>query len=197
MSRTSLLAPLALAALLAGCTDPAKPQAEAAIQAAERTLTGARADAARYAPAELKAADEALAKAKALQAKQEHQAALAAATDASAKASAVAATALGRRQQEERDFAAAVAQLPQLFDLVRGRLAELSAAKKLPKGLTPAALQEARGELDSSTRLLDEVTAQAGAGRMAEAIGAARALRDRSVALAVKLGVPVGSQPPR
>lgn len=197
MSRTSLVAPLALLALLAGCTDPAKPQAEAAIQAAERTLSGVRADAAKYVPAELKAADEALAKAKALQAKQDHRAALAAATDASTRASAVATTALGRRQQEERDFSAAVAQLPQLFDLVRGRLAELSAAKKLPKGLTPAAVQAAQGELDASTRLLDEVTAQAGAGRLAEATAAARALRDRSVALAVKLGLPVGSQTPR
>jgi len=197
MSRTSLLAPLALLALLAACTDPAKPQAEAAIQAAERTLAGARADAARYVPAELKAAEEALAKARSLQAGREHRAALAAAADASAKASAVATTALGRRQQEERDFSAAVAQLPQLFDLVRGRLAELSAAKKLPQGLTPGALEAARGELDASARLLDEVTVQAGAGRLAEATAAARALRDRSVALAVRLGLRVGPQRPQ
>lgn len=192
MLRTTLVPPLALAALLAGCADPAKRPAEEAVQGTEATLSGARADATRYAPEQLKLAEEGLAQAKAAYAKGDFKGALASGQEALAKAKGAAATATARREGLGRDFAMAGAQLPQVFELIQGQLATLAAAKKLPKGVTPAKLAAARDELATISRTLDEATAKATAGDLPAAVELARPLRARTLSLAASIGLELG-----
>jgi hypothetical protein len=195
MLRTKLVPPLALLALLAGCADPAKRAAEEAIQGTEATLAAARADAAKFAPELLKPVDEGLATARETFAKGDFSAALAAARELPAKAKAVASTAAARREDLNHDFAAAGAQLPQLFEVIRNQLDALAAAKKLPKGMTPATLAKAREELAAVGKALDEATAKAVAGEVADAVRLARPLRARSLALAAAVGLELGGPP--
>lgn len=197
MHRTSLPTTLALLALLAGCTDPARRPAEETIQAAEATLAPVRADAARYAAAQLQAADEALAKAKAGFAKEDFKGALADAKAAAAKAAEAAGAATVRRDDLGRTFSMEVAQLPQLHDLIEGKLGELSAARQLPKGVTKATLAAAAAELAAARQVLGEATAKATAGDLEGAVVLARPLRDRSLAAAWSLGIDLGWRPPK
>lgn len=192
MPRTSPVPTLALLALLAGCADPAKRQAEEAIQATEATLAASRADAARYVPAQLAPVDEGLARAKAAHAKGDFKGALAAAAGLPASAKTVAAAAADRREGLSRDFAMAGAQLPQVLEAIQRRLETLAAAQKLPKGMTPDSLAKARGELAAIARALDEATARAVAGEVADAVTAARPLRGRALALAASVGLDLG-----
>jgi len=192
MLRTKLVPPLALVALLAGCADPAKRPAEEAFQGSEAALAGARVDAARYAPEQLKVAEEGLAQAKAAYAKGDFKGALAGGQEALAKAKAVAATATARREGLGRDFAMAGAQLPQVFEVIQGQLATLATAKRLPKGVTPARLAAAREELSTITRTLADATAKATAGDLPAAVELARPLRARTLALAASLGLELG-----
>ena len=197
MRRTALPSTLALLALLAGCADPAKRPAEEAIKAAEATLAAARPDAARYAATQLQAADEAIAKAKASFAREDFKGALADGQAAKAKASEAVAFATGRRDDYGRNFSMAVAQLPQLHDLIEGKLAELSAAKQLPKGVTKATLASAAEQLAAARKLLGEATAKASSGDIEGAAAAARPLRDTSLAIAWSLGIDLGWRPPK
>lgn len=192
MHRTKLVAPLALAAFLAGCTDAAKRPAEEAIQAAEAKLAEVKADAAKYAADQLKAVEGGLATAKAAAAKGDFKASLAAAKDLPAKAAALAAMVADRKNDENRAFAMATAQLPQYLDGLKGQLEELSAAKKLPKGTTPAAVTAARDELASISGALSEATAKATAGNLPEATALAQPLRARATALAKRVAALAG-----
>jgi len=184
MHRTKLMASLALAALLAGCTDAAKLPAEEAIKAAEATLAGVKADAGKYAAKQLEAVEGGLAKAKEAAARGDFKAALASAKELPAKATALVTAVRERKDEESRGFAMATAQLPQLLEGLKAKLDELSAARKLPRGTTAAAVASAKAELAAVTRGLEEATAKAAAGGLAEATRLAQAVKERAMALA-------------
>lgn len=197
MHRTALSTTLAILALAAGCADPARRAADETIKAAEATLAPVRADAARYAAAQLQSAEEAVARAKATFAKADYQGALADAKAAATRATEAAAIATSRRDDLGRSYAMAVAQLPQLHDLIEGKLAELSAAKQLPKGVTKATLATAAAELAAARKALEAAGASVAAGDVEGAVALARPLRDRSLAAAWSLGIDLGWRPAR
>jgi hypothetical protein len=183
MHRSKLMAALALVAVLTACTDAARQPAEEAIRAAESTLAGVKDEAGKYAAEQLKAVEGGLAAAKAAVARSDFKAALAAAKDLPAKATALVATVKARKDEESRGFAAATAQLPQYLEGLKLQLDQLAASKKLPKGTTAAAVAAARAELAAVTKGLEEATARATAGAIAEATTLARSCRDRALAL--------------
>lgn len=195
MHRTKLLAPLALLVVLTACTDPAKEPASQAIQGTEATLAAVRAEGAKYAPTQLKAVEDGLAFAKAAFAKGDFKAALAAAKDLPAQAKAVGTAAATGRDAEGRDFAMATAQLPQLLDTIQGRIAELTFSKKLPKGIDATTLASAKDGVAAVRKVLDEATAKATNGKMAEALAEAKPLRAKSLAIAASLGLGFGGAP--
>jgi hypothetical protein len=186
MFRSKLLAPMAIAAFLAGCTDAAKGPAEQAIQATDATLAAVKADAAKYAGERLEGVERGLATAREAYAKGDFKGALASAKDLPARATALAAAVATRKQEEAREFDVATAQLPQLLEGLRNQLGELKADKRRARK-TDAAVEAARDELGAITRALDEATALATAGKLAEATAAARPLRERSLALASRV----------
>lgn len=192
MSRTKLMAPLALAALLAGCTDSAKLPAEEAIKATEAKVSQLGIEANKYAAEQYKVVQAGLATAKEAYAKGDFKGALAAAKDLPAKAAAVVATVTDRRNEESRAYAMATAQVPQLLEGVKGQLDSLAASKKLPKGTTPAAVAAAKAELGAILKGLEESSAKASAGSLPEATAIARPLRDRSIALSKQVAALAG-----
>ncbi len=195
MPRSPLAVPLALLALLAGCTDPARRPAEEAIQGTEKTLAAARADATLFIPERLKPVDEALARAKDAFGKGDFKGALASAKDLPAQAAQVAALAAARRDDLGRDYSASLAQLPHAFEAIRSRLAELEGQKKLPKGFTPAVIAAAREELAQVTRDAAAAEAKATSGDLTGAAAAAHPVKARTLALAGRLGLSWGTAP--
>jgi hypothetical protein len=193
MHRTKLMASLALVAFLTACTDAARLPAEEAIKATESTLAGVKEEAGKYAAEQLQAVEGGLAAAKAAAAKGDFKGSLAAARELPAKAAALVATLQARKDAEARGFNAATAQLPQYLEGVRNQLDQLAAAKKLPKGATAADVASAKAELAAVTRGLEEATAKAMSGSMAEATKLATAIRDRSLALGERVAALVGT----
>ena len=193
MHRTQLMAALALAIALAGCTDAAKAPAEAAIQTTEAKVAEVKVEATKYAAAQLKAVEGALATAKEAYAKGDFKGALSAAKELPAKASALAAAVADRKAEESRAFDMATAQLPQFLEALKAQVDGLVAAKKLPKGTTAAAVASAKEELAAITKALEEATAKARAGLVPEATAMAQPLREKASALARRIGALAGT----
>jgi hypothetical protein len=152
MNRTTTLA-LALAPflLLAACTDAAKAPAEAALKAGEAAVAGLGDEVTKLAPVQVQAAREALSNAKALAAKQDYKAALAAAGEVSARAKEAVAAAEAKKAEAAKALAAAkqafadgTAALSGHLSAIQTKIAALGKAKKLPKGITKATLAQAR-----------------------------------------------------
>lgn len=183
MHRMKLVAPLALAAFLAGCTDTAKAPAEEAMKATEAKIAQLRVEAGKYAADQLKAIDAGLSAAKAAHAKGDFKGALAAAKELPAKAAALAAFVADRRNEESRDYAMATAQVPQLLEGLRADLDAMAKLKQLPKGTTPAAVAEARAEAEAIVKGLAASSEKASSGDLPGATALARPLRDRALAL--------------
>jgi hypothetical protein len=193
MHRTKLVAPLALAAFLAGCTDAAKAPAEEAIKATEAKVAQIRGEAGKYAADQLKAVETGLSAARAAHAKGDFKGALAAAKELPAKAAALATFVADRRNEESRDYAMATAQVPQLLEGLRASLDGLAKAKKLPKGTTPAAVAAAREELDAVVKGLQASSEKASSGDLPAATAMARTLRDRSMKLQERVQALLGA----
>jgi colicin import membrane protein len=149
--KISLALTLAPLLFLAACTDAAKAPAEAALKAGETAIASISEEVSKLAPVQVQAAKEALSSAKAMAAKQDYKAALAAAGEVSAKVKEAVAAAQAKKEEAARALAAAqkaftdaTAALPGQLSAIKAKLASLSKAKKLPKGITKATLAEAK-----------------------------------------------------
>jgi len=189
MLSTKTLAPMAVLAFLVGCTDVAKIPSEAAIKGAETALATVKAEAAKYVPDQLKAVEDGLAKAKDAYAKGDFKGALEAAKDLPGKASALATAVKAKKDELTKAFTDSTAQLPQLLESIKSRVGALSAAKKLPKGIDATKLKAAKDGLASVTSGLAEATAKLQAGSLAEAVAAAKPLKDKAIEIAASLGM--------
>jgi hypothetical protein len=117
-------------ALFVGCTDAAKAPAEAAMAAAGSAVESLKGEAEKFAPDAVKSVQASYASAKDLITKQDYKGALAAAGEIPGKAKAWLAL----------DGAAGV---PELVNNLKARIASLSSAKKLPKGIDKAVIAKA------------------------------------------------------
>ena len=170
MTRNPTLA-LALGALLlaAGCTDAAKAPAEQALKAAEAAVSTLNDEVAQLAPQAAQAARDALADARTFAAKQDYKSALAAAGAVPAKVQAAFAAAGAAKDEAVRKASAAVQQawtdastaLSGQLDALKAHLGKLAKAKKLPKGLTAAAVKKARTTFAALEKGFAELKAQA------------------------------------
>jgi len=148
---TTLALTLAPILLLAACTDAAKAPAEAALKAGEAAVATITEEVSRLAPAQVQAAKDALSSAKALAARQDYKAALAAAGEIPAKVKEAVAAAQAKKDEAakalaaaQKSFADATAALSGQFSAIKARLASLAKAKKLPKGITKTTLKNAK-----------------------------------------------------
>jgi alkyl sulfatase BDS1-like metallo-beta-lactamase superfamily hydrolase len=195
MLRTTHLAPVAVLAFLIGCTDAAKMPADAAIKGADSALASVRAEAAKYIPDQLKGVEDALAKAKDAFAKGDFKGALESAKDLPAKASGLVAAVAAKKDELTKAFTAATGQLPQLLETIKSRVYILSAAKKLPPGMDAGKLAAAKDGLASVSKGLEDATAKMKAGGLAEALAAAKPLKDKAMEIASSIGLNLGGAP--
>jgi hypothetical protein len=156
--------------LTVACTDPAKAPAQAAIQAGDAAAATLTDEMAKYAPDQVKAVKDALARAKASAAAEKWNEALGAAKDLPAAVARAIADAGAKRVELEKAaaeklaaatqaFEEAQAQLPARIEELKKQVAALAKAKKLPKGVTKEAVAQAK------TAVAD---LEAGAGKLAD-----------------------------
>ncbi len=183
--------------LTVACTDPAKAPAQAAIQAGEAAVATLTDEVTQYAPDQVKAVKDALARAKTSAAAEKWADALAAAKDIPAAASKAVADARAQKAELERAaaeraaalkqaFEQAQAQLPAKIDALKKQVAALSKARKLPKGVTKQAVAQAKttvADLEvSAGKLADQAKTD-----MAAAADGARALLTKATEVAATL----------
>ncbi|HEU4382401.1 MAG TPA: hypothetical protein VFR85_02765 [Anaeromyxobacteraceae bacterium] len=183
----SVTAAAAAALLLAGCESPAKAPADAAIKSAESAIEAARSEAQKFVPEQLKAAQDAVAAAKAKFTAGEYPAALTAAQDAAKKAGDLATAAKAKRDEITAAWKAAAAQLAAQMQAIKEKLAELEKAKKLPQGLDQQAVQQAKDGLAGLTKDWSDAAAKFSAGQLEEAVAALRGLLPKAGEIAAKL----------
>ncbi len=183
------IAPMAALALLVACTDANKLPADTAIKGADAALAAVRAEAAKYVPDQLKAVEDGLAMAKDAYAKGDFKGALASAKDLPAKVSALAAAVTAKKDELTKAFKDSTGQLPQLLEAIKSRVDILTSAKKLPKGIDASKLASAKEGLASVTQGLADATAKMSAGSLAEAVAAAKPLKDRAMEIAGSIGL--------
>ncbi len=184
-----LLAVVGMATLLVACTDAAKAPAEAAMKAAETAMGDLKGEVLKLAPAEVKAAQDAFAGAKALVAKEDYKGALAAAGEIPAKVKAALAAAAAKKDALVKAFNEAVASLPNMASAIKSRLDILSKAKKLPAGLDKAGLEKAKEGLAGLEAGIAKATDQFKGGAMDEAIAQAQALKAKGTEIMKAIGL--------
>jgi len=182
---------LAVAFLAASCGSRQKDAIEAAIRAAETALNTVKAEAVKYAPEQLEAAQAALQSAKDALAKEDYPAALKAAQDAANKAREVAASAAAKKEEWTKTWSSLNESIPRSMNEVKRRLDAYSHGARLPSGMDKEMLEEAKTQYEQLKQTWTEASSAATQGNLGEAIQKATGMQD---ALA-KLKEAVGMKP--
>lgn len=179
-----LLAPLAL---VYGCS---KAPAEAAIKAAEQAVDTARPLAEKFVADQLKGLTDALADAKDKFAKGDYSGALAAAKDIPAKANDVVAAAKAKKEELTKAWEALSKDVTASIGAVTAKVGELSALKKLPKGMDKAKLDEAKSALDGANQAWVQAGEAAKGGNLSDAIKKGAEVKAKAQEIMGMLGLP-------
>jgi hypothetical protein len=183
--RTTLaLVPFLLAV---ACTDAAKAPAEAALATAGAAIESLKGDAARYAPEAVKAVQASYDSARALVAKQDYKGAMAAAAEIPAQAKAALAAASLAKDNAATAWRGFSENIQQSVADVTARVAALSSAKKLPRGIDKDAVALARQEVDLLETRWQMVKDMARNGDYQAAIAKGAEVKKKAMALAASL----------
>lgn len=160
----AILAPLAL---LYGCS---KAPAEASIKAAEQSVDAARPVAEKLVPEQFKALTDSLAGAKDKFAKGDYSGALNDSKDIPAKANEVVAAAKAKKEEQTKAWEAISRDVTGMVTSITAKVGELSAMKKLPKGMDKAKVDAAKAGLDAVTKVWGDAVAAGTAGNWTDAM---------------------------
>jgi hypothetical protein len=175
-------------ALVVACTDAAKAPAEAAVAAAGAAIQSLQGDVARFAPEAVKGVQAAYAKAKDLLEKQDYKGALAAAGEIPGKVKdAVALSAANKEKfaQAWNDLSAAGDR--SVSDL-KAKVAALGSAKKLPAGVSRAAVEKANAGIASLESGWQSVKQSVKDGAYEPALARAKELRAQAEEILKSIG---------
>lgn len=186
----AFLAPLAV---LSACS---KAPAEEAIKAADRSVEAARPVAEKLVPEKMKALNDALADAHGKFGKGDYAAALTAAKDIPAKANDVVAAAKAKKDELSKTWEALAREVPAMVAAVSGKVTELSATKKLPKGMDKAKVEGAKSALDGINQTWNAATEAARAGNWNEAIKRGGEAKAKAQEIMDSLGVTAAAPVP-
>jgi len=180
----ALLAPLALAY---GCS---KAPADAAIKAAESAVEAAKPMAQKFVPDQMKGLTDALADAKDKFGKGDYSGALAAAKDLPAKANDVLAAAKAKKEELTKAWEGLTKDVTASLSAATSKLGELSAMKKLPKGMDKAKVDGAKAALDGANQAWAQAAEAAKADNWTEALKKGGEVKAKAAEIMASLGLP-------
>jgi hypothetical protein len=180
---------LCFAFLMGACGGGQKEATEAAIDAAQSAIAAVQAEAAKYVPDQLNAAQASLQSAKDALAKGDYSSALSAAREATNKAKDLAPAAAARKEELTRNWTSLSATIPKDLDTVKGRLDAYSRGAKLPADLGDEQLTDAKTRYDSLKQGWSDAIASFHQGNMVDASQKASSLKDELAKLMEMLGI--------
>ncbi len=186
---TKGVAALAVASLALFAVACNKGPAEAALKAADQALAAATPEIEKYVPEELGSLTTAVREARSQFEKGNYTDALKAAQGLPAKIRAAAAAAAAKKTQLVAAWNEMSGSLPTCVQSITTKVAELAAAKKLPKGMDKATVATAQTDLGSVTQAWTEATAAFQGGDIPKAVKTAQDVKAKAEALAGMLGL--------
>ena len=178
---------LGVVLFVVGCGSAQKEATEAAVNAAQTAINSVQAEAAKYVPDQLAAANTALQSAKDALAKGDYTAALAAAKDAASKANDLAAAAAAKKQEWTQAWTSLNESMPKSMDAVKAKLDAYS--KHLPAGMDKEKLATAKTQYEQLKQTWADATAAATQGNLGDAIKKSSGLKDLLMQLKEALGI--------
>jgi len=136
-------------ALVVACTDAAKAPAESAVAAAGAAVQSLQGDVAKFAPEAVKGVQAAYAKAKDLLEKQDYKGALAAAGEIPGKVKEAVSLSAANKEKLAQAWADLSAAGDRSVSDLKARVASLGSARKLPAGVSRAAVEKANAGVAS------------------------------------------------
>jgi hypothetical protein len=176
--------------LLAACASDQGP-AEQALKAAEDALNSAAAQAAKYVPDQVKAAQDQLKGLKDSFAKGDYKTVLSGASDLTAKVKAMSAAAAAKQAELTKTWQDVSTGLPKVVDAIKSRVDILSKAKKLPATVDKAAVQGAKSGLEAIDKVWNDAQASFKSGNVADALAKAQTVKTQAADLMTRLGMEV------
>ena len=169
---------LGMTLLLAGCRDRQRDATEEAINAAQSALNSVRAEAEKYVPEQLHAAERTLQSARDSLSKGDYRSALAGAREAANKARDMAVSAAGTREEWKKTWNGLNQSLPKSMEQVKNRIDAYSHGARMPEGLDKDILEETKKEYADLKRRWENAKASAQQGDWGEAIQKSTGLQD-------------------
>jgi hypothetical protein len=181
----------ALFALSLGACSSAKAPAEQALKSAEDALNAGKADAVKYIPEQVKAAEGALTAAKDAFAKKDYAAATTAATDVAAKVKGFSAAVAAKKAELTKAWEEQSQMLPNMIAAIKSRVDVLSKSKKLPANLDKEKLEGAKNGLAEIDKAWGEASTAFKEGGLADALAKAKSVKEKAVEVMTTLGMKV------
>jgi hypothetical protein len=189
MLKTSWKYALALVCATTLACNSGKAPAEAAMKLADEAVSGARTEAEKLVPDDMKSLSDDLAAAKDQMAKGDYKAALASAQSIQQKANDVIAKAKAKKDELTATWNQMSDSLPKMLDAIKSRVDILSKSKKLPAGLDAAKLTAAKDGLAAATTAWGEAQEAFKAGNWTDAMAKATTVKDKATGIMASLGM--------
>jgi hypothetical protein len=179
------------ATLLASCGSADKGPAEAALKGAEEAVNVAKADVSKYMPDQAKSLDTMLAAAREKFTKGDFKAAMADAQAVTSKAKEAASAAAKKKEELAKAWADLSSGMPKVVDAIKSRVDILSQSKKLPAGMSPETLTQAKAGLNEITQQWTAATDASKGGNLMDAVAKASSVKVKAAEVLTLLKMPV------
>jgi HEPN domain-containing protein len=184
-----LICTLGAALLLGGCGSAQRDATDAAVNAAQTAINAATSTAEKYVPDLTKAAQDTLQSAKDALAKGDYSEALSKAKDATQKAKDALAAASAKKQEWTNTWNNLNQSAPKTMSEIQARLDAYKKSGKLPKGVDPAQMEEARTQYERLKQEWVDAMAAYKNGSIADAISKSSMLKEALTKVKGLLGI--------
>jgi uncharacterized phage infection (PIP) family protein YhgE len=180
-----------IAVIVVGCGSGQRDATDAAISAAQGAVDSVKAEAEKYVPEQVDAAEKSLQSAREALAKNDYQSALAKAQDAANQAKEMAKSAVGKKEEWEKTWKELNDSLPKAMDQVNARIYAYSHGARMPEGMDQDVLEEAKAEYARMKQGWEDAKAAAANGKLGEAIEKGTGVKEFLTKLQDMLGIHV------
>jgi chromosome segregation ATPase len=168
-----------------------KGPAEEAFKAAEAAFNASKGEAAKYVPDEVKSMEGALAAIKDKLAKGEYKAVIREAQAFTGKVKDLLDSAKAKKEELTKIWTDLSGEIPKLVEAIQSRVDTLSKSKKLPANLTTEKFADAKSGLAIAKEEWNKALESFKAGNLADAVSAAKSVKNNAVAAMETLGMQV------